>query len=349
MHISIIGGGIAGTACAYFLAQRGASCVIYDQGDDVATGASGNVRGLYNPRFFAAYDAEAQFYASAFQSALRVFEDLGDDIAYDPCGAVHLINTEQKQKRFAKMVESWPWGADDFQILSPEKTSEIMGLPCEYESLYLPRSGMVSPQAICRAYARESGATLKLGARVESKDLPGLLSDSDAVIFTCGMGALNFAPCADLPLRPMRGQVSLIDETPQTRALKTVVCYGGYMTPSFDGMHCVGSTFDRGVDRAAVKDGDHEEIIGKMQDHIKAFQAGSYPCTQARAGVRVGAPGHFPVIGDLGQGMYISAAHGSHGILSSLMGAQILTAQIYGDAPPVAPEVIERLSPHRFS
>ena len=348
MRVSIIGGGLAGTACAYFLAQRGASCVIYDRADTLASGASGNVRGLYNPRFFAAYEAEAQFYAAAFLSALQVFDHFGQRISYRSCGAVHLMNTDQKQKRFAKMVASWPWDAQDFQMLSREKTSEIMGLESPCESLYLPRSGMVSPQDLCRVYAQDSAADLRLGRALDSKDLQHVLSDSDATIFACGMGVKDFDLCADLPLRPMRGQVSVIDQTAATQALKTVVCYGGYMTPAFDGQHCLGSTFDRGVNHVAVQDSDNEHVLDKMQDNLPALR-GAYRVFGARAGVRVGVPDRFPVIGDLGQGAYISAAHGSHGILSSLMGAQILAAHIYGDFAPVPDSVIERLSPYRFS
>jgi tRNA 5-methylaminomethyl-2-thiouridine biosynthesis bifunctional protein len=73
-------------------------------------------------------------------------------------------------------------------------------------------------------------------------------------------------------------------------------------------------------------------------------------CVQSsRAAVRLAAAGHFPVIGQLEDRLYISAAHGSHGILSSLMGAQILAAQLCGGDAPVSDSVVQKLSPQRFS
>lgn len=50
-RIAIIGGGLAGTSCAYVLKQYGFEPVIYEAGDKLAYGASGNEVGLYNPRF----------------------------------------------------------------------------------------------------------------------------------------------------------------------------------------------------------------------------------------------------------------------------------------------------------
>lgn len=348
MRVSIIGAGLAGSACAYFLSQRGVDSVIYDAAADIASGASGNVRGLYNPRFFAEYSPEASFYAQGFMDALPVFERFGAAIEYTPCGAVHLMNTPQKQTRFAKMVDSWPWGRDDMRLLSAAEASTIAGVEVPCDALYVPRSGMVSPRALCGAYIQASGAELRLGSALESHSLQNLLSDSKAVILACGMGAAAFEETADLPLRPVRGQVSLVNEAPALQALRSVVCYGGYVTPGFDGVHCVGSTFERGVDSNAVKDGDNADNLDKLAAAIPAL-SGRHCVHGARAAVRVTAPGHMPVIGHVCDNVYISAAHGSHGILSSLMGAQIVAAQITGAALPVSDTAMRALSPHRFS
>lgn len=47
LDIAIIGGGIVGAACAYYLSQRGTSCTIFD-GDDIGTKASGKAFGGLN-------------------------------------------------------------------------------------------------------------------------------------------------------------------------------------------------------------------------------------------------------------------------------------------------------------
>ena len=78
MKVAIVGGGMAGTACAYWLIQAGAECVIYDPHGAVGQEGSGNPLGLYNPRFFAEYVPEAVFYKEAFDLAQGVLPELSD-------------------------------------------------------------------------------------------------------------------------------------------------------------------------------------------------------------------------------------------------------------------------------
>ena len=108
MKVAVIGAGLAGSACAYFLSRAGVSVHVYERSAGAASGASGNVYGLYNPRFFAEFSPQAQFYAYAFVQAKLLFEGLGDRIDYHPCGVLHVINSDQKNVRFAKMLKSWP-------------------------------------------------------------------------------------------------------------------------------------------------------------------------------------------------------------------------------------------------
>lgn len=349
MKISIIGAGLAGGACAYFLSEGGAQCTLYDAPDYLDRAASGNARGLYNPRFFAEYSVEAEFYARAFEAALLVFEGFGDSIHYTPCGALHLMNTEQKQRRFGKMLESWPWDAGMMRKVDAAEASALAGVALAFDALYLPRSGMVCPRRLCETYLERSKADLRLGAPVDSVLLQTLLRDSDYVILACGAGVRSFAAARDLPLNPVRGQVSLLRPSAQSQALRSVLCYGGYMTPRFDGVHCVGSTFDRGVESCALKASDDAENLHKMIEALPALDGEEFCVQSSRAAVRLAAAGHFPVIGQLEDRLYISAAHGSHGILSSLMGAQILAAQLCGGEAPVSDSVVQKLSPQRFS
>ena len=116
MKVNIIGGGLAGCALAYVLKQNGVKPVIYEAGETLASGASGNDVGLYNPRFTASYGTVGQYFSTAFERALEIFKMFGDDIEWNPCGALHLMNDEKKTRRFPKMVDSWPW--DQAQIIN---------------------------------------------------------------------------------------------------------------------------------------------------------------------------------------------------------------------------------------
>ena len=106
MKIAIIGGGLAGTACAYVFRRAGLEPVLYEEAAALASAASGNEVGLYNPRFTAEKGPEQEFYAGAFFEALKVFGEL-DGIDWNPYGALHLVNDEKKGKRFPQTARTW--------------------------------------------------------------------------------------------------------------------------------------------------------------------------------------------------------------------------------------------------
>lgn len=342
MRVNIIGGGLAGCALAYILKREGAEPVIYEAANQIASGASGNDVGLYNPRFTAEFDAVGQFYSRAFHEALKVFEGFGDAIEWNPCGALHLMNDEKKERRFPKTVQSWGWGAEGMRIVSAQEASDISGVQIPYDCLYLPQSGTVSPKKLCAHYAR--GIEVHLNNPVSDIDT----LDGDVTVLANGMGCLLFREASYLPLKAVRGQVTYIKQREKTSALKTTIGYGGYMAPPINGMHCLGSTFQRWLDHSDVIEEDNLSNIEKMVKNLPKF-AGAYDICSARAGVRTTSKDHFPVVGALEENLYISTAHGSHGILSSLLSAIILSESIISKQRALPQTIYASLSPSRFS
>jgi glycine/D-amino acid oxidase-like deaminating enzyme len=95
LKVAIIGGGLAGCALAWILRQMGQEPVVYEAASELASGASGNFSGLYNPRFSALRGPDADFYAAAFSLALRSFKTL-NDIDWSPTGVLILMDTDKK-------------------------------------------------------------------------------------------------------------------------------------------------------------------------------------------------------------------------------------------------------------
>ncbi|MBM9961220.1 bifunctional tRNA (5-methylaminomethyl-2-thiouridine)(34)-methyltransferase MnmD/FAD-dependent 5-carboxymethylaminomethyl-2-thiouridine(34) oxidoreductase MnmC, partial [Pseudomonas aeruginosa] len=54
----------------------------------------------------------------------------------------------------------------------------------------------------------------------------------------------DFPPAAELPLKRIRGQVTRLPATPQSRALRTVVCAECYVAPPRGDEHTLGASFD---------------------------------------------------------------------------------------------------------
>lgn len=371
--IAIIGGGLAGTACAYMLKMRGLDPVIYEAGETLASGASGNSVGLYNPRFSAKWTPEARFYASAYDLALEIFEqlchpersegsheakgdssagkppqnDTGDtnrnDIDWSACGALHLIHDEKKDTRFSKTAQNWPWPETRLRLVSAADASEIAGVPITHDALYLADAGYVSPEKLCRALAH--GVRVHTSAHIETlEDI-----EEEIIILAGGMGCLSFTQAAHLPLKPVRGQITHAQSSVDSAALKTNLCYGGYCTPAINGAHTIGASFQHWLDHDDIIAQDDLDNLGKLQDAVPDIFK-DLNIAGHRAAVRTTTKDHFPVIGKLAgrANLYVSTGHGSHGILSGLLGAQIIADMITGKPPTLDQDIFEKLSPSRF-
>lgn len=338
MKIAIIGGGLAGCALAYALRQAGQDPVVYEAGTEIASGPSGNSVGLYNPRFCALRGAESDYYTSAFSMALRTFGALGD-VDWDACGTLDLINDEKRAKRFTQTVENWGWDPEHMRIVDSAEASDIAGIDLNHEALYLPQSGSVSPRKLCLAYMKD--VDFHLNAPVNDLDE----IDADVKILACGPAVRQFAP--DLTITGVRGQITDVKASQLSQDVKCTICYGGYFSPARDGQHIVGSTFQRVFDDVGVVDEDDRENVQKLADHIPGLEQG-LEIIGSRASVRATSKDYFPIVGALDDGVYVSTAHGSHGILSSLMAAHLLVDMILGRPLCLGGQSVAALSPVRF-
>ncbi len=343
MRVNIIGGGLAGCSLAYTLKKEGVEPVIYEASSELASGASGNDIGLYNPRFAAQMDAPSEFYSTAFWAALEVFKEFGVSVDFNPCGVLSLLSDERRVKRFHKTAKSWGWSEDDMKLVSPEEASKIAGIEIPYEALYMPKSGNISPKKLCHEYAR--GIEVNLNTKIE--DLAVL--EGDATVLACGMGCLNFKEAENLPLKSVRGQVSYIKQTEQTKNLKVALSYSGHFAPALDGVHCLGSTFQPWLDHDELIDEDNLTNLEKLFE-VLPYLRSNYQVTHSRAGLRTTSRDHFPVVGQLKghDDLYISTAHGSYGIITTLLSAKIISNDIFEHKRLVSQDAVNTLNPYRF-
>ncbi|MBC7325003.1 MAG: FAD-dependent oxidoreductase, partial [Moorella sp. (in: Bacteria)] len=216
-----IGGGLAGTSCAWVLRQQGLHPVIFEKEACLAAGASGNEIGLYNPRFTAQHCPESAFYTAAFAQAVRTLGTLSTRhaIGFDPSGALHLANSPEKAKRFAALKESWGWHEDHLRLLTAAQAMEEAGVPLKHDALFLPDSGSVSPAALCAAYAE--GVEVRLATPVDAL-APGMVNGEhfDAVILASAFATKEFGGLSWLPLHTVRGQTSTVTASSASAALR---------------------------------------------------------------------------------------------------------------------------------
>jgi len=340
MKVAIIGGGLAGCAAAFVLKNAGHEPIIYEASDELGSGASGNSVGLYNPRFGAEWSPQSQYYATAFERSLEVFPTL-EGFDFNPCGTLHLMMDDKKATQCRKMVEAWPWDDDMMRIVGNKEASRIAGIDIKNDALYLPQAGSVNPKKLCAAYAE--GVEVLLNSQIE--DLERV--DADIVILTSGAALKNFNETQHIDLYSVRGQVSLLSANKQSLNIQCHICYGGYISQARDNVHMVGATFQRELDHDDILADDNNDNLEKLYSAIASFPR-DLNVLGARAGVRCASRDYFPVVGAIDERVYISGAHGSHGILSSLMAAEILGGMIDNKPQSLSSDVIAALCPSRF-
>ena len=57
----------------------------------------------------------------------------------------------------------------------------------------------------------------------------------------------------------------------------------------------------------------------------------------------------LPYVGALAEGLYVSAGHGSRGLLSAPLGAEIIASAIAGEHTPVTADLLAAVNPLRFT
>lgn len=324
--VLIHGAGLAGCSAAYVLKQYGFAPVLFDP-NGIASGASGNPVGLINPRLSAYRTPESDFYTAAFAQTARTFPQF-EGVDYMRCGALHLVTDDEKQKRFSRTIELWRWHHDHMQNLDRWRASEIAGVKLEQDALYLPDSARIHPKALCEFYARD----------IESVDAPVA---ADAQIMACG------AAVSGLPIHTVRGQITEIAATPESENLKTNLSYGGYVSTAVGGRHVVGSTFQKWLSETNIRIEDDRDNLEKLAHILPDLKEARV--TGHRAALRTSSRDRFPVVGVMKEGTFVSTAHGSHGISTTLAAAHLLADLLRGGPLSLGKSTVNLLCPSRFS
>lgn len=333
-RIDILGAGLAGTSCAYVLRRYGFEPVLHDP-NGVANGASGNPLGIINPRFTAFRSPESDFYTAAYAQALRTLKTF-KDIGFQQCGSLHLITDEDKEKRLTRTAQNWGWHDDHMRVMDAQSSSDVSGVALNQAALYLPDSAQVNPSLLCAAYAK--------GLEVRKEET----TPEGVVIFANGTAVLSRPELSFLPIHTVRGQIVFVEATPESARLKSNLCYGGYISAAADGGHVVGSTFQKWLDHTDVLEEDNAAILDNLATSVPAL-SGPFKVKGARASLRVASRDRFPVVGRGAENAYVSTAHGSHGIASSIACAHLLADELRGGIRSLGKSTIAALSPARFA
>lgn len=355
----VIGGGIAGCAAAHALAQRGVNVTLLERAPQLASAASGNPRGILHARFGAGMNVLHRFVLASYGHALALMDGAlpADGALRAECGLLQLACTENERKRIARLA-GLDWPAHLLRFVDASEASQLAGIAMDHGGLWFPGGGWVVPPALCARLADDARIETRTGCQVEALEKTdtewhvsgqGWAAEADAVVVCCAQSALELEQFAHFPLTPVRGQVSLLPATAESRLLNAVVCGDGYCAPAVDGVHVIGATHAFNDESPDVRATDHADNLAKIESFAPALgtalggvDSGSLG---GRASVRCSAPGAVPLVGEVRAGLYCSLAHGTRGLLTGGLAGEAIAAMACGQLLPLPADVVRSLSP----
>ena len=346
--IAIIGAGIAGLSSAWAFAQRGHQVTIYEQNEPLS-GASGNPLALLNPKLCPIEQAHEHLMTLSWQHALNF---------YPRFKAFRPIQVEQIALKNADellgLVEQYPEN-----VLTANTTLECLP-ETELPSLTLHQAGAVSPHQLRDEILQHANIRIEKAkiSRLESTDSQVTLwqdqqkiAITDHAIVCCAKQSAELIENYPV-LKPIRGQVSWVENSQRPLALDQAYSYGGYCIQLDASQLILGASFYPNRDDAEVLTEDHVhnyELIHSVFPQY-AEQLPKLETWQGRASVRAQSLDYFPLVGkiqNLGQ-IYTFAGLGSKGFLFAPLCSEILAALILGELCPVPQSLLDKLNPQRF-
>jgi tRNA 5-methylaminomethyl-2-thiouridine biosynthesis bifunctional protein len=390
----VIGAGMAGAWTARTLAERGMKVVVVEKSNEIAASASGNPVGILYVKPGTKHTKATNMAMLACTNAnarMLMLNDSTSKCLYDNCGVLQLLNTDLDIDYAKKLLQQDDYPVEIIQHISQEGASNFANSPLTSPALLFSKCGRVFPKQLCTELLRHPNIELVLGFeasnlekntaantwQLESIDKRAL--SGTIIVIAAAMDTLKLRQTSHLPLKAIRGQITVAD-TPAAYRLNTVLCGDGYAARTADNQLCFGASFVLSSTNTDIK---QSETLGNIQ---KLNSLSSYlhknvitlPPTMMvdRASIRATTPDYLPIVGPIADnqkiksdffhltkdsnyrfsslgsyfdGLYVNVGHGSKGLTTSPLAAEIISDYIFNAPFSIDTNIIEALHPTRFT
>lgn len=386
-HALIVGGGLAGAASAWALAERGWRSTLLERGATLAAEASGNPAGLFHGTVHAQDGMHARFNRAA---ALAVTPAVRAALsAHGVAGALDgLLRLETRLTPDAMRTVLRDLGLPPQYVaaLDADAASRHAGLRLPASAWHYPAGGWVDPAGLVRAYLERAGrqVAVRTGVEVDAirfdagrwqvLDAHGApIDDAETLILANAGDALRLLGNPAWTLQQIRGQISGTTDPPvPLRDCRIPVVGSGYLIPLPAGRCVFGATSQPGDIDASVRQSDHAENLVRLARLVDTPLDIDPDAMSGRTAWRWSTVDRLPVIGAVPElsvlrgdrptlprwdrprfvprepGLFVFTALGSRGIAWSALGAQVLAASVAGTAPGLAASLLDAIDPARF-
>lgn len=391
----IIGAGLAGATTAFQLAKAGWKVTVIEQEEAASKAASGNLAGAIHPLVTADWNLRSQWYLKGFETTLKWLKPWLEKhkITGNLNGLVHLAATPTTHQRIQDALDRVGLPDTFAQWKTPQEIESLTDNPVKFPGLYFPLGGWVQPSSIvkhCLSHPNIETVFSKKVTQIQSSGDNWQVACCDSlmaqalqtftaevcVVATAGLDTpLNQA--LDLPIRPVKGQVTYLPSEAINKPLKIAMTHQGYSVSLDPQTHITGATFEAPDLSETLSLESHQANIEIAN---KAIANWINPETlldkkQGKVGFRPTSPDHLPIIGPVADashmqqaylttshtqavyrypkqkyqpGLYVNNGHGARGLMSVFLAAEMIGDLIH-QTPLALPNAIYHAShPARF-
>jgi tRNA 5-methylaminomethyl-2-thiouridine biosynthesis bifunctional protein len=309
------------------------------------------------------------------------------DFSWDPKGIIEIPHQASAEVILNQLFETGFW-QDYLLPLSPDEIKAVPYLSEKKQIYKLNQTGQVRPKHLCEILVRHPNIEFIPNTKVTQLAWENAWHvttenhqhyEAPICILTNAYHAKYLNIASHFPLSTIRGQLTYLAENQKTARLAYPVNYGGYLTMPVDGWHCVGASFkpkSRHLQLEIEEQNTNLQMLTQQLPELAAdFDASSQTLLPGRTAFRTSTPDYLPIIGPipdeaaiqtayaplrLGQlkkqaptcpilpNIYINAGHGSRGVVSSALAAEIIAAHISHEPFPIDQQTLNAINPARF-
>ena len=340
--VAIIGAGLAGCSSAYWLHQRGIDVDIFEQSEDIASGASKMPSLLAAPNISIDHNAFSQLSFAGFY-VLRNYISRHPHLSSES-QCLQLASekySEHQLKQYSSLYQSRYW-----QLDSAFKWHNLEFNKHTHQGLLMP-----AIQVNGKEYCHSLIEALPLSAIHLQHPIASLckLSDYQHIIIANGHSSLiNNLGLTDLPtICPLRGQLSLV---PSTAQLALPINYDGQLF-NYKDQFVLGATFSQSIDESIVEHDKQHNIQLASEKFLLPLSPKMK--TTDYAGIRASTYDRFPFVGiwqqTEQQTIWLNFGYGTRGLNLSLLCSDVIAASINNETIPLPKNLLNRISPQRIA
>jgi tRNA 5-methylaminomethyl-2-thiouridine biosynthesis bifunctional protein len=369
-EVLVIGAGLAGCFSAYSLAQKGFKVKIIERDPTIANRASGNLAGLAIPYLSIDNNLRHKFFLEAFDHARREIE--ATFVKTFSTGVLHRLPKERVEAFNNSFIE----------LGIPAELTNVF----DDRQLFYPQAICLSPPILCQQLLDKFRDKIEVVNNYEVLDLvkdgnewvlnssSGFKLRAETVVICNSFDALNFKVTDWLPLTKVRGELALVEDKNPKKQISHSLCGNSYLIPLGEDKFLVGASYDyvfldqnpsqeiqtRLLNRANEEFGVFSDSAKIISSRV-AFRASTYDripyvgavpdidfCLEEYKSYRRGFRAERFQDCQYLKGLYLNVGHGSRGLVSAPICAEIISSLISAEILPMEKELIDSLTPNRW-